>query len=253
MTSVAALPGTVVRPIHRVAAAVIRYGPDVLVSNLTATWVWGAEVSIGARVELITKRSDQRTTDADVVLHRPDDRATLRPRFRRGLPVTSPVRTLLDVGATDPDAVVPMLERVVREGLTTVPAILSALERRRQRGRPGISALVRAIDELGGVVTDSELENVMRAIFHRTEIDGWTFHEIVEGFEVDFCFARQRVIVEVDGWMFHAARRNRWERDLERDSYLQARGWLVAHFSWRMLTRRPVESAARLRRTLELR
>jgi very-short-patch-repair endonuclease len=76
---------------------------------------------------------------------------------------------------------------------------------------------------------------------------------MVEGFEVDFCFARQRVIVEVDGWMFHAARRDRWERDLERDSCLQARGWLIAHFSWRMLTRRPVESAARLRRTLELR
>lgn len=250
---VAALPGVILGPIHPLAAAVLRFGPHVLLSHVSASWTWGADVSCRDRpVELITG-ADQRTTDASVVLHRPDDRGTLRPRFRFGLPVTAPLRTLLDVGATDPDAVVPTLEAMVRNGLLTVPAIRSGLERRRRRGRPGIVALERALRDLGGLVTDSELENRMRALLQRTGIDGWTLHEVVDGYEIDFCFVRQRVIVEVDGWMFHAARRDRWERDLERDAYLQARGWLIVHLSWRMVTRSPGRSADHLRRILRQR
>ena len=59
--------------------------------------------------------------------------------------------------------------------------------------------------------------------------------------------------VEVDGWLFHAARRNRWERDLERDALLQERGWQIVHMSWRMVTSGPDACADRLRRILALR
>ena len=49
----------------------------------------------------------------------------------------------------------------------TLPAVRSALERHRRRGRLGVRALGRAVDALAcdGVVTDSELETVMRRIF----------------------------------------------------------------------------------------
>lgn len=253
MRGVAALPGTVLRPVHDVVAAVLLLGPDVIVSNRTSAWRWGADIVPRRPVELISTRADRRTRLPGVLLHHPDDRMLLRPRIVGGLPLTAPVRTLLDVGASDPDAVVPTLEALVRNGLTTVPAVLAALERRRRRGRPGIRPLERAIEDLGGVVTDSELENVMRRLFRRTRIGGWTFHELVDGYEVDFCFPAHRVVVEVDGWLFHAARRDRWEYYLERDAHLQASGWLIAHYSWRMLTRRPDRCADLLRATLRQR
>jgi very-short-patch-repair endonuclease len=135
----------------------------------------------------------------------------------------------------------------VRQGLTTVPAILAALERRRRRGRPGIGALETALRDLGGLVTDSELETVVRRLLRRTGIDGWVFHQVVEGYEVDFCFPTRRVVLEVDGWLYHGALRRRWERTLERDAHLQALGWLIHHVSWRMVTRNPDGCAARLR------
>lgn len=253
LPGVAALPGTPVRLLHRVAAVVLRLGPGVLVSHRTAAWVWGAPVDLGPVVELITTRASHRTTLPGVVLHLPGDRRTLRARIERDLPVTAPVRTLLDVGSTDPTAVVPALETFVRRGLTTLPAVLSALERSRRRGRPGVRALESVIRELGGVITDSELENAMRRLFRRNGIDGWIFHEVVDGYEVDFCFPAQRVIVEVDGWLVHAGDARRWDRDLERDSILEARGWLVVHLSWRMVVRQPDACAARLRATLRQR
>lgn len=250
LPGVAALPGTRLRPWHRVAAVVLRLGPDVMTSHTTGSWLWGSGIAIGDVVEVISTRNDRRTRLPGVVIHQPDDRTSLRPRLRWGLPVTSPLRTLLDVGATDPAAARPTLEALVREGHVTVPAVLAALERRRKRGRPGIRAVERAIDELGGVVTDSELENVMRALFRRAGLEGWVFHAVVEGFEVDFCFPAQRVVVEVDGWLFHPRDARRWDRDLERDSYLASRGWLVARYSWRMLVRSGPRCAERLRRTL---
>lgn len=236
---VAALPGTTVGPLQQLAGAVMRHGPGVMLSHRSSAWSWGVPIDPGPVTDLITRRREQRTTDATVRIHHPDDRGRLRPRHRHGLPVTAPLRTLLDVGARDADAVVPTLETMVRAGLLTVPAIVAGLERWRRRGRPGIAALEGALRDLGALVTDSELETVMRRLFRRAGIDGWTFHERVAGYEVDFCFAAKRVIVEVDGWLFHGARRGAWERDLARDAHLQARGWLVHHVSWRIVTGNP--------------
>ena len=250
---VAALPGTSLGPLHDIAAAVLRFGPDVIVSHVSAAWLWGAPVEPGRRVELITTRRDQRTSDDRVTIHRPDDRRRVRAAKVHDLAVTAPVRTLLDLGATDASSVMPALEALVRSGATTVPAVRHGLRQRRRRGRPGTVALERALEELGGVVTDSDLETAMRRLFRSEGLTGWTFHERIEGFEVDFCFRRERVVVEVDGWAFHGAQRSSWERDLERDSLLAARGWQVVRLTWRMVTRRPDQCAARLREVLRQR
>jgi very-short-patch-repair endonuclease len=104
-----------------------------------------------------------------------------------------------------------------------------------------------------GAVTDSELESVARRIFRRAGLSGWQLHAVVEGYEVDFCFATEGVIVEADGWRYHGDRRDDWERGLERDLELTALGWLVIHLTWRMMTRRPEAAIARLRASLDRR
>lgn len=249
---VAALAGQPIGPYQRITAAVLGLGPGLVTSYSTGAFVWGADVEGDDPVELIATGRRARTTRPGVVIHRPDDRHRVRHVMRGGIPVTAPCRTLLDLGASRPGAVSGAVEHFVRSGHTTVPAIRAALERARRSGRNGVAPLAAALEELR-TVTDSELETVMRRIFREVGIGGWVFHDRVEGFEVDFCFRCERLIVEVDGWAAHAAEPRRWNRGLERDLVLAAAGWVVVHVTWTMVTRRPEPSIARIRATLEAR
>ena len=59
---------------------------------------------------------------------------------------------------------------------------------------------------------------------------------IVEGFEVDFSWPAQRLIVETDGHRHHGTRAA-FERDRERDAVLTAAGWRVVRITHRRLAR----------------
>ena len=253
--NVAALVGAEVGTVQRIAAGVLAFGPDVVVSHRSAAWLWGAPVPGNGPVELVTTREHQRTTVDGFVIHRLRDPRAVRGVPRRGLATTTPLRTLLDLGASMPMGVLPALEHFVRSAHVTVPSVRSSLARERRKGRRGVAALHAALGELAGrgVVTDSELETAMRSLFRSAGCQGWVFHERVGGYEVDFCFPAERVVVEVDGWAFHGAQRDRWERDCERDLALAALGWLVVRLTWRMVTRQPASAIARLRAALDRR
>jgi very-short-patch-repair endonuclease len=59
------------------------------------------------------------------------------------------------------------------------------------------------------------------------------------GFEVDFLWAAERVVVEVDGHQFHGQRRA-FESDRRRDQILAARGYRVMRITWRQLQDEPL-------------
>jgi very-short-patch-repair endonuclease len=75
---------------------------------------------------------------------------------------------------------------------------------------------------------------------------------IVGGFEVDFSWPGQRLIVETDSHRFHGTRAA-FERDRERDALLTALGWRVVRITHRRLARRPREVAELLERLLSAR
>ena len=253
--NVAALVGTEVATAQRIAGGVLAFGPGVVAAHRSAAWLWGAPVSGDSPVELLTTRPQQRTTKDGYVIRRCRDGAAVRSVVRNRIPATTPLRTLVDLGASAPSAVTPTLVHFLRAAHVTLPSVRATLERQRRCGRRGVTALADALHDLAerGAVTDSELEDVMRALFRSAALDGWVFHELVAGYEVDFCFRRERMVVEVDGWAFHGAERERWERDRERDLDLTARGWVVVRLTWRMVTRRPAAAVARLRAALDLR
>ena len=53
---------------------------------------------------------------------------------------------------------------------------------------------------------------------------------IVEGYQVDFCWPEQRLIVETDGYEHHGTRAA-FERDRAKDAQLTVRGWRVLRFT----------------------
>jgi very-short-patch-repair endonuclease len=75
---------------------------------------------------------------------------------------------------------------------------------------------------------------------------------VSEGYEVDFLWRRQRVVVEVDGFVFHS-QRDDFERDRARDAHLAARDYVVVRVTWRQLVQQPEAVTARLAATLAAR
>lgn len=71
----------------------------------------------------------------------------------------------------------------------------------------------------------------------------------VEGFEVDFNWPQQRVVVEADDWSSHGGR-GAFERDRIRDAVLLAAGWRVVRITRARLAQDPEGVSALLARLL---
>jgi very-short-patch-repair endonuclease len=61
----------------------------------------------------------------------------------------------------------------------------------------------------------------------------------IGGFEVDFLWPDEKLIVEVDGYRYHS-HRAAFEADRQRDARLVAAGFRVIRVTWRQLTEQPL-------------
>lgn len=237
----------------RIAAAILACGGGALASHRSAARLWGVPRSELDPVDVTLPDRRRRSRLAGVCLHRPRDLLDLRPIWRQGIPTTDPLRTLVDLGAVDPGAVRTTLVHLVTHGFLTVVSARRALERHAGRGRPGIVALRRALEEweLGDRPADSELELRMARLVVRHHLPPMEFHAIVAGYEVDFLVTGVPLVVECDGWAHHGADRDQFELDRRRDADLLAIGVSTLRVTWRQVTRSPGPTAARIERAIE--
>ena len=71
----------------------------------------------------------------------------------------------------------------------------------------------------------------------------------VAGFEVDFLWRRQKLIVETDGYRYHRGS-VAFERDHARDNRLMALGYDVLRFTYWRVVNEPTEVVALVRKRL---
>jgi predicted transcriptional regulator of viral defense system len=166
----------------------------------------------------------------------------------RGIPITSPARTLADL-ATVLDY--RPLRRAVRQAqslrrvqLRDLVEIVGRLGHRR-----GVSNLKRIL-ATGPAPTRSELEDIvldliLKAGFKRPEIN---VPLRIKGRRIvpDFRWPERRLVVEADGAAWHDSRLSR-EDDAERQALLEAHGERVLRVTWKQAVSRPGETAARIR------
>jgi very-short-patch-repair endonuclease len=161
-------------------------------------------------------------------------------------------RTLLDLASTLPfdDLEVALADargrRLVRDRELT-----AVLERNcKRRGAQAFRHLIELARERG--LTRSEAERRLLTLVRSSDLPVPQVNVRIGGFEVDFAWRSQRVIVEVDGYAFHSSARA-FERDRERDATLAARGYVVLRVTWRQITTRPMAVVARLASALSVR
>jgi very-short-patch-repair endonuclease len=158
-----------------------------------------------------------------------------------GIPVTSPTRTVIDLAAGDSSE----LEQAIAEA-----DVLRLIDRddllSRSRGRPGAKYLRRLLEsEHGPALTRSEAERRLLRLVRAAALPSPATNAALNGFEVDFLWPEQRLVVEVDGFAFHAGRAA-FERDRERDAALSASGYAVVRVTWRQLLERSEAVVARI-------
>jgi very-short-patch-repair endonuclease len=167
-----------------------------------------------------------------------------------GIPVTTAVRTLLDL-ATVLDG--RDLERAVAESLARRLTTAKAIERMLARHvrQPGSARLGHVIGSSTPAFTRSELEERFLRLIRLGGIAEPEVNVKVCGFEVDFHWRREKVVVEVDGTAFHASA-HKIEADRRRDAALSAAGSQVMRLTWRQITERPETTLVQLAKTLAL-
>ncbi len=214
-----------------------------VLSHRSAAAVWGIRPADRAAVEITTSRSWKNR--ARIEVHRMALRAD-EVTAERGIPVTTPARTLLDLAA-----IVPYhhLERAATEaeirrlGSPTSLADLVA----RYPGRAGTPAINRLLErrDIGRNITKHELELRFLAFLDAHGLPRPHVNTRIHGREVDALWPDHRLIVELDGFATHGTRRA-FEEDRARDRALLLAGYRVTRITWRQLTAEPAALAAEL-------
>lgn len=217
-------------------AAALAVGTSGALSHDSAVAVHALPV-VASRVEVTLTEQIGRRSVTGAVLHRSVCLTRADIVVRRGVQVTSPARTLMDMAHRWGSH---LTEKVLDEGLIarawSIGDIAECLGRLPDNFR-GRRLLERAVEvRKETAVADSALEARMLAVMSR--IDGFgmmaVHHQIVLGgsvYVVDAAWPQLRVAAEVVGRAHRVASRTSFDKERRKLNSLAAAGWQVAHIT----------------------
>jgi very-short-patch-repair endonuclease len=230
-----------------VLAACLSAGAEAVASHRTAARIWGLTDTSEEIVELTVPRRRLPRTHG-VTIHRSTDLAAEHTTVRKRIPVTNPLRTMVDLAAVlPPDELEDALDAgLAYPSLFSVTAVAAMRARLARQGRTGTGVLRKVLEEraLGDAVSDSELEKRMAKLLRRAGLPAAVFHCVVRTpggvflAEVDFAYPEIRLAIEVDGFGVHGTPRA-MAKDFVRQNGLVPYGWRVLRFTWRQVVRQP--------------
>lgn len=226
--------------IARAAAARLACGPGAVLSHFSAAALWG--LTGWPTVHEVTVSAKRRPSGMRIHVHPTLDSRDIRGR--RGIRVTSPARTVMDIAPRQTDS---GRQRAVSEALLQKHMRPDQLEAtlKRYPYHPGASLLRHPRDP-----TRSEFERRFPPYCRRQNLPTPRMNAQVAGYEVDALFVAERVIVELDSWEFHKDRRS-FELDRERDAATLEADHVTIRITWDRFKNEPDREAARLYSILE--
>ena len=229
----------------RFMAAVLAGGDGAVLSHGSAAWLWGIRDGLLSPVDVTVVTRAGRNGRPGLRIHRTTE--VLETTTRRGIPVTTVPRTLLDLA----EQITPrQLERALDEAdhlnLLHQPSLRQTLHDHPHR--TGVARLRTALQHHtpGTTRTRSSAEEAFLTFCRRHGLPEPILNAEVAGFTVDALFPEQRVIVEIDPWHTHSDPRA-FAADRERDRTLLAAGFRTVRLADGQLDRR---AAADLRAIL---
>jgi len=176
---------------------------------------------------LVRRKSGLRRPGIHVRTHTALPDSDLTNRF--DVPVTTPVRTLIDLATEAPPR---QLERLINEAdkrdLVDPESLRAALDG--YAGQPGVKALRALLDRHTFRLSDTDLEVLFRPLATAAGLPAPLTKQIVNGFEVDFHWPDLGLVIETDGWRYHRTPAAQ-SRDALRDQVHTASGLTPLRFS----------------------
>ena len=214
-------------------AAVLSCAPDACLSHRSAASLWGIERREARNATdepidvLVPAR--RRPKGSGIRVHRVERIPAIDRCRRRGIPVTSPIRTLIDLALCLTAA---ELERSINDadklGLVDPDALMRAVELRPHRR--GVGALRAVLGKDTFALTDSDLERSFLRLVHGAGLPTPLTQRWVNGFRVDFFWPELDLIVETDGLRYHRTPHQQ-SKDRARDQRHAAAGLVVLRFT----------------------
>ncbi len=233
---------------ERVASTAV--GPLVAVAQRSAAaWYGWSLLDPSMEIELAVPRRRCPTPWPGARLVRTQLRAADVTRVRN-VPVTTPMRTALDLAQNLPLAdAVAVLDAACRRGGVSTSGLRFEL---RRLGRPKTTLIAALVDPQRASVYESLFFVLM--VQARLTPPRCQF-EIRRGAvllaRTDFAWPHRRVIVEIDGFEFHSDK-GAFVRDRRRQNLVVNEGWRVLRFTPADLLLRPKEVIAEVRTALRL-
>jgi hypothetical protein len=209
-------------------AAVIACGAGAVLSHSSAAALWRIGPEKCDLIELSLPSLSRR--------RRPGLRIHRRPSLQGrdvtaeyGIPVTTPVQTLIDMTlGLDRTDIERMINEADKYNLVTPPELRRALDER--QGEPGLAKLRHILDRRTFRLTKEELERRFLPLAARVGLPVPLTGEIVNEFEVDFFWPDLGLVVETDGLRYHRTPAEQ-ARDRLRDQAHTAAGLTQLRFT----------------------
>ncbi len=227
-------------------AAVLACGPEAVLSHSSAAALWEFGTEQRGLVD-VSVPSQRRARQPGIRVHRRTGAVMGEVALHEGIPLTSPVRTLVDQATQ----LRPMqLERAINEAdkLNRVRADVLHASLEDYRGQPGVAPLRKLLDPLTFRLSDSELEQLMRPLARAVGLPVPETKTWVNGYEVDFFWPELGIVLEADGLKYHRTA-SQQKRGLERDQAHLAAGMWPLRFSHRQIKYDPAHVRRILRTT----
>ncbi|MCU0271800.1 MAG: hypothetical protein MUE34_01065 [Acidimicrobiales bacterium] len=227
-------------------------------SHRAAAAVWDLEAFRHIRKpEVVSERWRRRRAHLGLgVVHETKDLRAIDSTVVDGIPVTTVVRTLIDLGAVaSRHRVGQALDDACRRKLVTIEEVRARFVELARRGRNGIGTMRALLAERPGgeIPPDSYLERlVIRALADHGVPAPVRQHRVATRDFVaylDLAWPEHLLALECDGTAFHMSV-EQFHRDRERQNRLVLLGWTVLRYTYRDASQRPAWLAEQVLRAL---
>jgi very-short-patch-repair endonuclease len=218
----------------QLAAGLAWLGPKAAVSHRSAAALYHLDGFEPGPVELLVPSSVYRRRGSPWTVRTTGTLPARDVLSRRGFPVTSASRTLVDLAGTNiTDKLIGLaIDSAIHQGFTTFDHLVERHRALRQHGRKGSVRLdVLLLDSGGHSILEREFLRLMRVNGIPAPRPQVT-HRLDSGkvIRVDFEWAEVPLVVEVSGRWGHSSVRER-DKDARRINELQERGRTVLEFT----------------------